>query len=96
MIGPQFIGRAGIRVVLNARTAVSAAANPVLGRFNDFHFVNDHVDFYTRILLRFNLTFMFRDIKNKECDCLTAEHILSLYKFKEDACIASHRPFEWK
>lgn len=47
------IAKAGITTILNSRTSVLAAANPVFGRYDDMKSPADNIDFQTTILSRF-------------------------------------------
>ncbi|EAX91422.1 MCM2/3/5 family protein [Trichomonas vaginalis G3] len=73
------IAKAGITAVLNTRTAVLAAANPVSGRFDDLKTARDNVDFQTTILSRFDLIFVLRDVKDEARDRNIAEHVLKIH-----------------
>jgi DNA replication licensing factor MCM5 len=78
------IAKAGITAVLNTRTAVLAAANPALGRFDDLKTAGDNIDFQTTILSRFDLIFVLRDVKNEEMDRRIARHVVSLHAATDD------------
>lgn len=73
------IAKAGITAVLNTRTAVLAAANPVYGRFDDLKTARENIDFQTSILSRFDLIFVLKDIKNEQRDRLIAQHVLNVH-----------------
>lgn len=51
------IAKAGITTVLNSRTSVLAAANPIYGRYDDLKSPGDNIDFQTTILSRFDMIF---------------------------------------
>merc|ERR1712060_704882 len=55
------IAKAGITTVLNSRTSVLAAANPVFGRYQDEKNAAEQVDFQTTILSRFDMIFILKD-----------------------------------
>mmetsp|Transcript_17139 Transcript_17139/g.69367 ORF Transcript_17139/g.69367 Transcript_17139/m.69367 type:complete len:755 (-) Transcript_17139:2398-4662(-) len=74
------IAKAGITSVLNARTSVLAAANPVFGRFDDTRSADENIDFQTTILSRFDLIFMVRDTRNDEMDYAKAQFVLQLHQ----------------
>jgi DNA replication licensing factor MCM5 len=57
------IAKAGITTVLNSRTSVLAAANPVHGRYDDLKSASENIDLMTTILSRFDLIFIVRDIR---------------------------------
>ncbi|QSL64952.1 hypothetical protein MERGE_002256 [Pneumocystis wakefieldiae] len=52
------IAKAGITTILNSRTSVLAAANPVFGRYDDIKSPADNIDFQTTILSRFDMIFI--------------------------------------
>lgn len=55
------IAKAGITTVLNTRTAILAAANPVFGRYDDYKTPADNIEFGTTILSRFDCIFILKD-----------------------------------
>eukprot|EP01083_Nonionella_stella_P281980 959727_1 len=69
------IAKAGITTILNSRTSVLAAANPIFGRYDELRSTSENIDFETTILSRFDLIFIIRDIKNTERDTRLAHHI---------------------
>lgn len=73
------ISKAGITTVLNTRTAVLAAANPMFGSWNSIEDTADQMDFATTILSRFDLIFLVRDVRDFDRDRLIAQHILGLH-----------------
>eukprot|EP00768_Dysnectes_brevis_P003831 gnl/Dysnectes_brevis/2724_a3309_865.p1 GENE.gnl/Dysnectes_brevis/2724_a3309_865~~gnl/Dysnectes_brevis/2724_a3309_865.p1 ORF type:complete len:1191 (+),score=301.64 gnl/Dysnectes_brevis/2724_a3309_865:31-3573(+) len=74
------IAKAGITTILNARTSILAAANPVYGRYDDLRSAAEQIDFQTTILSRFDLIFIVRDIPDAEKDTKIAKHILELHR----------------
>ncbi|OLY83556.1 DNA replication licensing factor mcm5 [Smittium mucronatum] len=62
------IAKAGITTVLNARSSVLAAANPVFGRYDDSKAPGDNIDFQTTILSRFDCIFIVKDEHNEARD----------------------------
>ena len=73
------IAKAGITTVLNSRTAILAAANPIFGSFNDLKAIDDQIDLQTTILSRFDCIFIVRDQKSSETDMKIAKHVLGLH-----------------
>lgn len=73
------IAKAGITTILNARTAVLAAANPVFGRYDDLKTPADNIDFQTTILSRFDLIFIVRDDHDRARDETIAKHVMGLH-----------------
>lgn len=73
------VAKAGITTILNSRTSVLAAANPVFGRYDDQKKVSDQIDLQTTILSRFDCIFIVRDERNEEADKRLAKHIMGLH-----------------
>jgi len=74
------IAKGGIVATLNARTAILAAANPALGRYDAYRTVAENIALPVTILSRFDLIFILRDVPEKELDTKMTEHILDLHK----------------
>jgi len=74
------VAKGGIVATLNARTAILAAANPALGRYEPHRTVAENISLPVTILSRFDLIFVLRDVPNKETDSKMSEHILELHK----------------
>jgi len=81
------IAKAGITTVLNSRTSVLAAANPVFGRYDEGKSPGEvssalgrcmgakgrqNIDFQTTILSRFDMIFIVRDEHNETRDKVSA------------------------
>lgn len=66
--GSISISKAGITATLNTRTSIIAAANPSLGRFDDYKSAADQLDFTSTILSRFDLIFLLKDRPNAAVD----------------------------
>lgn len=62
------IAKAGITTILNSRTSVLAAANPVFGRYDDMKSPGENIDFQTTILSRFDMIFIVKDEHNEARD----------------------------
>ena len=73
------IAKAGITTILNARTSVLAAANPIFGRYDDMKTPGENIDFQTTILSRFDMIFIVRDEHSREKDETMAKHVLRLH-----------------
>jgi len=73
------IAKAGITTILNSRTSVLAAANPIFGRYDELRTTTENIDFETTILSRFDLIFIIRDIKDVSRDTRLAQHIMGLH-----------------
>ena len=74
------IAKGGIVATLNARTAILAAANPALGRYDAYGTVTDNINLPVTILSRFDLIFVIRDLPQSDVDRTMADHILMLHK----------------
>ena len=74
------VAKGGIVATLNARTAVLAAANPALGRYEPHRTVAENISLPVTILSRFDLIFVLRDVPNKETDGKMSEHILEMHR----------------
>ncbi|WEU40713.1 MAG: hypothetical protein OdinLCB4_001950 [Candidatus Odinarchaeum yellowstonii] len=74
------IAKAGIIATLNARTSILAAANPALGRYNEYRSPADNLKLPVTLLSRFDLIFILTDKPEVEKDRKIAEHILSLHR----------------
>ncbi len=74
------IAKGGIVATLNARTAILAAANPALGRYDPFRTVVENINLPVTVLSRFDLIFIIRDEPIKDVDERMAEHILALHR----------------
>lgn len=73
------IAKAGITTVLNSRSAVLAAANPVFGRYDDFKSASEQIDLMTTILSRFDMIFLVRDIREEERDRMICRHVMGVH-----------------
>jgi len=74
------IAKAGITTILNARTSVLAAANPLFGRYDDLRSPGENIDFQTTILSRFDMIFIVRDDHNRERDEQIAKHVMNIHQ----------------
>jgi len=73
------VAKGGIVATLNARTAILAAANPALGRYDPYRTVAENISLPITILSRFDLIFVLRDVPDKEYDSRMSEHMLKLH-----------------
>jgi len=62
------IAKAGITTILNSRTSVLAAANPVFGRYDEARSAGENIDFQTTILSRFDMIFIVKDTHDETRD----------------------------
>ncbi|UCE44299.1 MAG: Minichromosome maintenance protein MCM, partial [Candidatus Bathyarchaeota archaeon] len=74
------VAKGGIVATLNARTAILAAANPALGRYEPYQTVAENISLPVTILSRFDLIFVLRDVPEKEMDAEMTQHILDLHR----------------
>ncbi|KAJ4346712.1 minichromosome maintenance protein 5 [Didymosphaeria variabile] len=72
------IAKAGITTILNSRTSVLAAANPIFGRYDDMKTPGENIDFQTTILSRFDMIFIVRDEHDRGRDERIAKHVMGL------------------
>ncbi|KAL6299031.1 ATP dependent DNA helicase [Sparassis latifolia] len=73
------IAKAGITTVLNSRTSVLAAANPVWGRYDEGRSPGENIDFQTTILSRFDMIFIIKDEHNEQRDRMIAKHVMNIH-----------------
>jgi DNA replication licensing factor MCM5 len=73
------IAKAGITTILNARTSVLAAANPIFGRYDDLKSPGENIDFQTTILSRFDMIFIVRDDHDRNRDERIAKYVMGLH-----------------
>lgn len=73
------IAKAGITTVLNSRSSVLAAANPVYGRYDELKSASENIDLMTTILSRFDLIFLVRDFRDEELDKMICHHVMGVH-----------------
>ncbi|KAL3450498.1 MCM2/3/5 family-domain-containing protein [Aspergillus insuetus] len=73
------IAKAGITTILNSRTSVLAAANPIFGRYDDLKTPGENIDFQTTILSRFDMIFVVRDDHERSRDENIARHVMGVH-----------------
>jgi len=73
------VAKAGITTVLNSRSSVLAAANPVFGRYDDLKSASENIDLMTTILSRFDLIFLVRDVRDEELDRTICRHVMGVH-----------------
>ncbi len=74
------VAKGGIVATLNARTAILAAANPALGRYDAFKTVSENINLPVTILSRFDLIFVLKDVPEKDLDEKMSAHILEIHR----------------
>ncbi|WWD01094.1 hypothetical protein V866_008032 [Kwoniella sp. B9012] len=78
------IAKAGITTILNSRTSVLAAANPVFGRYDDMKSPGENIDFQTTILSRFDMIFIVKDEHNELRDRTIAKHVMNIHMNRQN------------
>ncbi|MHC1605734.1 MAG: minichromosome maintenance protein MCM [Candidatus Methanofastidiosia archaeon] len=78
------IAKAGIVATLNARASILAAANPKLGRFDNYKNELEQIDLPATLLSRFDLIFILKDMPNETEDGKIATHIIEAHRGKEE------------
>lgn len=73
------IAKAGITTILNSRTSVLAAANPIFGRYDEMKSPGENIDFQTTILSRFDMIFIIKDDHNEQRDKDIAHHVMNIH-----------------
>ena len=77
------VAKAGINATLKSRCAILAAANPKLGRFDEFIPIHEQINMPPALLSRFDLIFSILDKPNRQTDSDLATHILESHKAGE-------------
>jgi replicative DNA helicase Mcm len=77
------VAKAGINATLKSRCAILAAANPKLGRFDEFIPIHEQINMPPALLSRFDLIFSILDKPNRQTDTDLATHILRTHKAGE-------------
>ncbi|KAI6382184.1 minichromosome maintenance protein 5 [Pyricularia grisea] len=90
------IAKAGITTILNARTSVLAAANPIFGRYDELKSPGENIDFQTTILSRFDMIFIVRDEHEPGKDQRIAKHVMNLHQGRTNVQeqVESEIPFD--
>ncbi len=84
------IAKAGITATLQSRCAILGAANPKLGRFDDFNPILGQIDLPPALLSRFDAIFSVRDKPESKKDTALAEHILKAHQAGQIMLIREH------
>jgi replicative DNA helicase Mcm len=74
------IAKAGISATLKSRCAVIGAANPKLGRFEEFSSLYEQINMPPALLSRFDLIFSITDKPNRDKDTQLSSHILRTHQ----------------
>jgi replicative DNA helicase Mcm len=73
------VAKAGITATLRSRCALLGAANPKLGRFDEFAPIAEQINMPPSLLSRFDLIFILADKPNPALDRAIGEHILKAH-----------------
>jgi replicative DNA helicase Mcm len=82
------IAKAGISATLKSRCAVIGAANPKLGRFDEYESIHSQINMPPALLSRFDLIFSLQDKPSRDKDNQLATHILRTHQAGE---VREHR-----
>ncbi len=74
------VTKAGISATLKSRCAVIGAANPKLGRFDEYEPISSQINMPPALLSRFDLIFSLRDKPSRDKDNELAGHILRTHQ----------------
>ena len=74
------VAKGGIYATLNARTAILAAANPLLGKYNPFQNLTENIALPIPLLTRFDIIFIIKDTPTPAEDERLASHILAVHR----------------
>ncbi|MHC1626585.1 MAG: minichromosome maintenance protein MCM [Methanoculleaceae archaeon] len=77
------VAKAGITATLRSRCALLGAANPKLGRFDQFVPIGDQINMPPSLLSRFDLIFVMTDNPNEHLDAAIADHIINTHRVGE-------------
>ncbi len=74
------VAKAGITATLQSRCSVLGAANPKMGRFDEFASIAEQINFPPALLSRFDVIFILRDQPDAGRDALLAKFILNVHR----------------
>jgi replicative DNA helicase Mcm len=77
------VAKAGINATLKSRCALLGAANPKLGRFDEYVPIHEQINMPPTLLSRFDLIFSITDKPDKTRDENLATHVLRVHKAGE-------------
>jgi replicative DNA helicase Mcm len=83
------VAKAGITATLKSRCALLGAANPKLGRFDQYTPISEQINMPASLLSRFDLVFVMQDLPDQRRDEAIADHILKVHHVGE--LIVQHR-----
>lgn len=79
------VAKAGIHTTLNARCSVIAAANPILGSYNERLTAQENVRLPESLMTRFDLVFVTLDRAAIDIDTRIAQHVLRMHVDEENS-----------
>jgi replicative DNA helicase Mcm len=88
------VAKAGITATLKSRCALLGAANPKMGRFDQWSPIADQINMPPSLLSRFDLIFIMTDQPEEERDEAIAEHILKAHGVGELIVRQAKKPVE--
>lgn len=88
------VAKAGITATLKSRCALLGAANPKLGRFDEYADIGEQINMPPSLLSRFDLIFILTDKPDHKRDEAIAEHILKSHSVGELIAQHSHDPID--
>ena len=88
------VAKAGITATLKSRCALLGAANPKLGRFDEYADIGEQINMPPTLLSRFDLIFILADKPDHQRDEAIAEHILKAHGTGELIAQHAREPLE--
>ena len=88
------VAKAGISATLRTRCSLLGAANPKLGRFDEYVNISEQINMPPSLLSRFDLIFIMKDQPNETRDLNIAKHILKAHSAGEE--IMRHQKYPIK
>ena len=85
------VAKAGINATLRTRCSLLGAANPKLGRFDEYVNISEQINMPPSLLSRFDLIFIMKDQPDETRDLNIANHILRAHSAGEE--IMRHRKY---
>ena len=86
------VAKAGINATLRTRCSLLGAANPKLGRFDEYANMSEQINMPPSLLSRFDLIFIMKDQPNETRDLNIANHILKAHSAGEKIMLHAKRP----
>lgn len=73
------MAKAGITTRLNARTSILAAANPIMGKYDNLKSPHENINLPHSLISRFDLIFILIDDSNLDFDQKLADYVLKIH-----------------